>query len=52
MEEYTCDEILSELASRFVNTNGIEFCDLQLLKDVSDEIWEHLLYSQPDLWSD
>lgn len=37
MDEYSCDEILRELASRFVNSNGIEFCNRQLLKDVAFE---------------
>jgi len=46
MDEYSCDEILRELASRFVNSNGIEFCNRQLLKDVSDEIIYFLLETE------
>lgn len=48
MDEYSCDEILHELASRFVNTNGIEFCDKQVLMDISNEIVEYLLGLKQD----
>ena len=46
MDDFTCDELLTELASRFVNTNGIEFCDKEKLKDVSDEIIYYLLEAE------
>lgn len=43
MDDFTCEELLTELALRFMNTNGIEFCDKEKLKDVSEEIIYFLL---------
>lgn len=46
MNDYSLDEILRELANRLVNTNGIEFCNRQVLRDVSDEIIYFLLETE------
>jgi len=38
MDEYSCDEILSELLTRFRMTNGIEFCNRENLASVAGYI--------------
>lgn len=46
MDEYSCDEILSELLTRFRMTNGIEFCNRENLASVAgyilaqENVWE------------
>ncbi len=46
LSDYSCDEILTELGLRFMNSNGIEFCDREKLEDVRDEIIYFLLESE------
>ncbi len=48
LSDYSCDELLTELGLRFMNSNGIEFCDREKLKDVSDEIIYFLLETEED----
>lgn len=35
IEDYTCDEILQELLTRFRETNGIEFCNKENLASLA-----------------
>jgi len=58
MDNFTCNEILSELLTRFEQTNGIEFCSPETLGKVAgyilaqENVWEPVdeCSTGEDLW--